>query len=111
MEFRFDRSPLRTGSARMPRHRKVGRSTYVLFRSTTIVVIACTAACTEPEVTPNSSEDSQDLLEDVVDQVPNNFPLLNSAGLGASYNASGYVDLSNNFTTCLLYTSPSPRDS
>ncbi|HZJ64289.1 MAG TPA: hypothetical protein VFD36_12285 [Kofleriaceae bacterium] len=35
----------------------------------------------------------------MVDQVPNNFPLLNSAGLGASYNASGYVDLSNNFTT------------
>jgi len=71
----------------------------VLFRSTTIVVIACAAACTEPEATPNSSENAQELLEDVVDQVPNNFPLLNSAGLGASYNASGYVDLSNNFTT------------
>ena len=71
----------------------------MLFRYTSVVVIACTAACTDPEPAPNSSEESQELLEDLVEQLPNNFPIINSAGFGASYNVAGYVDLSNNFTT------------
>jgi cytochrome c peroxidase len=71
----------------------------VLSKYTSIVVIACTAACTDPEPTPNSSEEGQELLEDLFDQLPNNFPTLNAAGFGASYQAVGYVDLTNNFTT------------
>jgi len=83
---------------------KVGRSDYVptksnsaLCTSFAIAVIAVIAACGEPA--PDVSQDTQDLLEEVVDQVPNNWPTLNPAGFGASYHPAGFVDLSNNYFT------------
>jgi hypothetical protein len=71
----------------------------VQFKYTSVVVIACTAACTDPEPAPSSSEESQELLEDIFERLPNNFPVFNSAGFGASYQAVGHVDLRNNFGT------------
>jgi cytochrome c peroxidase len=71
----------------------------VQFKYTSVVVIACSAACTDPEPTPNSSEESQELLEDLFERLPNNFPVFNPAGFGASYQAVGFVDLRSNFAT------------
>lgn len=61
------------------------------------VVIVLAGGCAEPA--PNLSEKSQELLEEILDQIPNNSPILNAAGFGASYHTAGYVDLSNNFFT------------
>ncbi|HSR96465.1 MAG TPA: hypothetical protein VLM79_05300 [Kofleriaceae bacterium] len=70
------------------------KSNAALYTSFAIAVIA---ACGEPA--PDVSQDTQDLLEEVVDQIPNNSPILNPAGFGASFHPAGFVDLSNNFFT------------
>lgn len=59
------------------------------------LVIASIAACSEPA--PDLSQGSQELLEEAFDQIPNNVPLLDPSGFGASYNTAGFVDLSNNY--------------
>jgi len=57
-----------------------------------------TAACTEGE--PSVSDESQDLLLDErVDQIRNDFPIPNSAGIAASWHPDGFVNLSNAFFT------------
>src|SRR5688500_6442932 len=60
-----------------------------VFLVTGFVLAACEP---EHEIT------DLDLLEELVDQIPNNFPLPNEARFSATFNsAAGYVDLSNNF--------------
>lgn len=66
----------------------------ILCSSLAIVLVG---GCAQP--VPSLSEQSQELLEEVADQLPNNFPILNAAGFGASYHPAGYVDLSNNYFT------------
>ena len=51
-----------------------------------------------PEIKPN--ENLLPALESVVDL----------RNLEATYTAGSYVGMANNVGTCLLYTSPSPRD-
>ncbi|HEU4729241.1 MAG TPA: hypothetical protein VFT22_15165 [Kofleriaceae bacterium] len=48
---------------------------------------------------PDSSQDRQELLDVLFDQIPNNFPVLDPSGLGASFHPAGFVDLSNQFFT------------
>jgi hypothetical protein len=48
---------------------------------------------------PDSDDVTHALLEDMFDQIPNNLPIFDSAGLGASFHPAGYIDLSNNFFT------------
>src|SRR6185295_8812023 len=54
-------------------------------------------ACAQPE--PTTMEDSQGLLEEIFDQLPNSFPIRDEAGFAASFHGAGFVDLSNNFFT------------
>src|SRR4029079_8317327 len=49
--------------------------------------------------TPQSREESQELIEEFFDSIPNNLPIVDSSGLGASFHSAGLVDLSNNFFT------------
>jgi hypothetical protein len=59
---------------------------------------AVLAACAKPPA-PEISENRQELLERVFDQIPNNLPIPDSAGLAASFHPAGFVDLSNNYFT------------
>jgi hypothetical protein len=65
--------------------------------SSSIVAMALVGACAEP--TASQGSEQQDLLEEFVDQIPNNLPILNSSGLGASFHPAGFVDLDNAFFT------------
>ncbi|MGH9883904.1 MAG: hypothetical protein ACREBE_00125 [bacterium] len=62
-----------------------------------ISAIALFGACAIS--TPQSSEESQELIEEVFDTIPNNLPVVDSSGFGASFHSAGLVDLSNNFFT------------
>jgi cytochrome c peroxidase len=62
-----------------------------------LCAITLFGACTPPD--PSSAEDSQALVEEVFDQLPNGFPIPDPAGFAASSHGAGYVDLSNNFFT------------
>ena len=59
---------------------------------------AVLAACAKPPA-PEVSETRQELLERVFDQIPNNLPIPDSAGLAASFHPAGFVNLSNNYFT------------
>ncbi|HET7501303.1 MAG TPA: hypothetical protein VFK02_09885 [Kofleriaceae bacterium] len=48
---------------------------------------------------PDSNQDRQELLDAMFDQIPNNLPILDPSGLGASFHPAGFVDLSNQFFT------------
>lgn len=67
------------------------------FVSSSLVAMAFVGACAE--TTPDQSSQPQELLEEFVDQIPNNLPILNSSGLGASFHPAGSVDLDNAFFT------------
>jgi cytochrome c peroxidase len=54
-------------------------------------------ACAQP--TPDVSEDRQGLLEQLFDQIPNELPIPDPGGFGASFHPAGVVDLSGNFFT------------
>jgi cytochrome c peroxidase len=71
---------------------------YAAF-SSSLVALSLLGACTEPAL--EYGEDSQELLEDLFDEIPNNLPILNASGLGASFHPAGFVDLSNNYFTPL----------
>jgi cytochrome c peroxidase len=49
------------------------------------------------ELATSSSEARRQPLE--ADQIPNNYPIVNEAGFGASFHSAGFVDLTNNFFT------------
>jgi cytochrome c peroxidase len=66
-----------------------------VFSSISALVLL--GACVES--TPHSSEVNQELLDELFDAIPNNLPVLDSTGLGASFHSAGLVDLSNNFFT------------
>src|SRR5688572_15110487 len=57
-------------------------------------LIGC-APSSEPEEA--TTEDA--LLEEIVDSLPNNFPIINQHGFSASFSTDGYVDLTSNFFT------------
>ena len=59
---------------------------------------AVLAACAKPPA-PEVSENRQELLERVFDQIPNNLPIPDSAGFAASFHPAGFVNLSNNYFT------------
>jgi hypothetical protein len=64
--------------------------------------ITLLGACTEPPQateTSQAAEASQELLEEIFDELPNNLPVLDATGLAASFHPAGAVDLSNNFFT------------
>ena len=65
--------------------------------SSSLVALAFVGACAEPAV--EVSEDSQQLLDELFDEIPNNLPIRNSSGHGASFHSAGFVDLSNNYFT------------
>jgi cytochrome c peroxidase len=77
------------------------RTLYVLKKypsvSSSIVAMAFVGACAEPA--PELNSKPQELLEEFVDQIPNNLPILNSSGLAASFHPAGSVDLNNAFFT------------
>lgn len=62
-----------------------------------ITALALLGACAESR--PQSSEVSQDILDELFDEIPNNLSILDSSGFGASFHSAGRVDLSNNFFT------------
>jgi cytochrome c peroxidase len=68
-----------------------------LFVLSSLCSLASLGGCAEPAL--DSGEDRQDLLDEFVDEIPNNQPLLNDAGHAASFHPGGSVDLSNNFFT------------
>ena len=70
--------------------------TKYLSVSSIAAIALCGACAVSP---PQSSEESQELIEEVFDTIPNNLPIMNSSGFGASYHSAGLVDLSNNFFT------------
>jgi cytochrome c peroxidase len=65
-----------------------------------IAVMVFTGACAKADTdVPDSSEARQELLDAVFDQIPNNLPILDPSGLGASFHPAGVVDLNNEFFT------------
>lgn len=56
------------------------------------------ASCGEPEINDDATVEEA-VLEDIVDQIANNYPILNGAGTGATYSTEGFVDLENAFAT------------
>src|ERR1043166_3823781 len=61
------------------------------------VAIAGLTACGEPAATV--SEDPQNLLEQLFEQVPNNWPSVNASGFSASFSTAGLIDLRSNYFT------------
>jgi hypothetical protein len=62
-----------------------------------ILAFAFAAACADPA--PAVSEDRQGLLDEFLDHIPNNLPLLDGSGLAASFYPGDGVDLHNNYFT------------
>jgi cytochrome c peroxidase len=62
--------------------------------SSSILLLGLVGSCAE---LATSSSEARRRLE--ADQIPNNYPMPNSAGFGASFHSAGSVDLTNNFFT------------
>lgn len=96
---------MRSTRSRFPRHR-LGSST-LTFSAASFTVLAGAAALAgcqaayESSAEASPSEGSLELATTTqaleADQVPNNFPILNSAGTAATFSTAGFVDLQNPF--------------
>jgi hypothetical protein len=67
------------------------------FKPIAIALTCGVLGCSAEEPTEETQE--QGLLEEIVDWVPNNFPLPATNGLAASWHPAGYVALNNAFST------------
>ena len=65
----------------------------VIGSASLIVLLGCA-----PEAQPEGTTEDE-LIEEFVDQLPNNFPIVNSHGFAASYSTDGIIDFTENFGT------------
>jgi len=63
------------------------------------LLVACASGTPAAPDTNDPGDGQLELLEHLFDQIPNNRPIPDAAGAGASYHPAGFVDLSNNFFT------------
>jgi cytochrome c peroxidase len=68
-----------------------------LAAPSSIAVAIFMIACAQPAA--DQGTDRQDLLENIFSKIPNNLPIRNASGLGASFHGAGFVDLRNNYFT------------
>jgi cytochrome c peroxidase len=72
-------------------------SSRIIIVASVLLVPAIITACAPPPA--DQGVDRQELLEDIAPQIPNDLPIPNASGAGASFSPAGFVDLSNNYFT------------
>ena len=65
-----------------------------------VAAVVSLSACVDDAESVQLGESEQDvLLEELADQIPNNFPIPNSNGIAATWNTAGFVSLNNEYFT------------